>query len=140
MNSHVVDCPYCRAKILLDAEHFGRMNECPECKGQFIAPPMTCVVVPAIAPPTSHRVAMAAAPLVQTQTNNLSRRYSRRGLLLVVICLPVMLGALVVVEKLWSVLPSAVGQTVSASTMAVVIGVGCGIVGLALMIVGRLEE
>lgn len=92
MSAQVVGCPYCHANILLEGEHFGRMNECPECRGQFVAPPMAAVVVPPISePPLKARVVASAPRLsshtdqaaVQIQTTNAARRPRALGCLFI---------------------------------------------------------
>jgi hypothetical protein len=93
MSAKVVGCPYCHAQILLDGEHFGRMNECPECRGQFVAPPMAAVVVPVLDDPPRPAVMPKPAPrassytdpaAVQTQTTNAARRPRAIGCLLII--------------------------------------------------------
>ena len=146
MSAQVVRCPYCAANILLEAHAFGRPHQCPECSGQFIAPPMAAVVVPPLAaPPEVAKVDKPPRSLLtvtdrsatQVQTTIVARKPRSLG------CLILLLLPFAGFAGLWMsdalVRHEIASQDMSDAIALAFIAVWTA-VGIGLLVVSRLRE
>ena len=146
MSAQVVRCPYCAANILLEAHAFGRPHQCPECSGQFIAPPMAAVIVPPLSvPPEVAHVNKPARSILtatdrsstQVQSTILARKPRSLG------CLILLLLPFAGLAGVWmsGLLESngIASQDMSDAIALAFVAVWAA-VGIGLLVVSRLRE